>query len=131
MLPLSYPPSDPLFFWSVVAAACALALVVEAIVLFSVLSGSPKRREWRWFSLGPLAGGVVGVVLAQRADATYRYYHPLGGCEGVPPRICAAFSREAAQAAALYAALGWAMVALTVAVLVAGAVLLVRAARAR
>jgi hypothetical protein len=126
---MPYPVVAPLIMWSVVAAVCALALVVEAIILFGRLRSAPKRREWRWFSLGLLAGSVVGIVLAQQAYAAYRHFTPLGGCRRLPAEDCAAYYAQRAQAISVFTALGWILVVLTVALLFAGAVLLVRASR--
>jgi hypothetical protein len=115
-----------------VAAACALVLAVEARVLFGLWRRTRKPRALRWFSLGLLAGSVVGILLAQQAYAAYQRYSTHGGSGGsvwAPVALCMGMCAQRAQAISLLPTLGSTYAGLTLALLVAGTVELVRTAR--
>jgi hypothetical protein len=126
------PFSNPLLVWSVVAAVCALALAVEARLLYGLWRRAPKQRALRWFSLGLLVGSVAGILLAQQAYAAYQRYSThvgSGGSVWAPVALCMGVCAQRAQAISLLPTLGWIFVGLTLALLVAGTVVLARTAR--
>jgi hypothetical protein len=121
----------PLLIWAIVALFCTVVLVAEVALLARVARSVPKNRPLKWLAIGSVAIAVSSVSPATWSFNAYERFNILGGCRGAPPGVCADFYEQIAQAVTIFTSLGWAMVALTVAVLVACAVLLASARRAR
>jgi hypothetical protein len=120
---------EPLLIWAVVAACCTVVLVAEVALLARVARSAPKDRRLKWLAIGSVTVALCSQAFAAYSWKAYTHFSILGGCRGAPPGVCASFYGELAQTVTVVTALGWAMVAIAVALLLAGAVVLVRLSR--
>ena len=111
-----YIPTRPLLIWTLVTGGCGLLLAIEALVL--AVRG---MRGARWFALAPLVAGTAALVLADRIWAAY--FSIACPYPGVLSRPLHCFNPDrAAQAMNRFQPLGWTTVAVTVILLIVGAV---------
>lgn len=112
---------EPLRFWAIVVAVCALALILEAILLWIYQRQGRQRRLLRGVAALVMLVALGAVALAVRTWTVYQYYSSHGVIgRSPPPGAYLAHNYILEQANATYQTAGWITIALTMALLLVG-----------